>query len=560
MSEIKKPIQKKETFKCSQCQKDHPIGDKNIIGNEREGITNLCASCFVRLSGNGTINDCIDCGDRHLSSRLIRARTRTSLTARVCHECLEDNYHQCVGCGLFSHDGLDELCSCQQNNANIHMRSFNKKCRTFLSKKDELGDIIQSPRKFGVEIEVFNDKRDNIIGLSKTIAKDFGFDHDGSIKDDSGMNHPNGVEIVTPPMSGKKGEDGMVDLLKKINEKEFAVNNSCGLHAHFSADDFNNEIKITYTRVSSVCKDNYNPKLSGFIIKKELMQFLSQYANTEQIIDTLSYQFIEQGSFSNATSTIKKQLGIPDHVNVRRIQTAEKYGIVTYDGKEIPSVLKVFSPTELDIKEARDKANVAREAGDYKSSDPRVKTESDDYFCQVSRKDNLRNVKTLFYLYTAFQDVFLSMLPYDRREKNRHCQKLTSKFSLLDIEQIQSYDDLESLWFKTTNGREKRIKKGDQYDDSRYYGFNLHSLFGKYGTIEIRHHDGTLDIDNILYWIALHQTILDRVSTKQVDIHRLSEGADLFSVEDKTKYLLEALGLRQGLREYINTKIKHFKK
>lgn len=41
--------------------------------------------------------------------------------------------------------------------------------------------------------------------------------------------------------------------------------------------------------------------------------------------------------------------------------------------------------------------------------------------------------------------------------------------------------------------------KGHKYEAGRYYGINLHTFFQR-GTIEYRHHEGTVDLGKLLYW------------------------------------------------------------
>lgn len=553
MSETKKKTTEK--FTCHTCEKQHSIGNRQIVDT-----INYCLDCFRGALGNNEIMNCGYCDTLH-SQHTVRLFNRGH--HYVCNECFDNDFYECEDCNHIELNG--NTCLCQQGDRpqredEIQHRHFNKNCRTHISQKGEFGEIIQSSRKYGVELEVFNTERKPLIELAKMISKDFGLDHDGSILDNGGGRHPNAIEVVTPPMCGKKGEDGLKELLKQLNDKNFETNDSCGLHVHFDAPEFKSKTEVFINRVKDVDEKNFKPNLDRFIIKKDLMDYLGGFANLQKTIEIV-YEVLNNRSGQQLG--LAKKMGTKFNEKYKNIMVSENYGKVEIDGKSVGNISKIYAMSNDETEECNKKFDKLMDSDKYNGTQsryPKPKTEDEDYFCQVDKKDNLRNLKTLFYLYTAFQDVFLSMLPNNRRENNRHCQKLTSKFSLRDIEYLRSQEELETLWFKTGDTQEKQHKKSNKYDDSRYYGFNLHTLFGKYGTIEIRHHDGTTDIDNILYWVALHQTIIDKVASGRIDIGRLVDGADLFSIEDRKDYLLDILDLRKGLKDYVNTKIDHFKK
>jgi len=547
---------KKKKFKCVSCKNDYNIGDINVVeGNE------YCVDCLQKAKKTEELIFCISCNDWGLHNNF-HYYNRQEIY--VCNRCFENLFYVCNLCDYIERN--ERICQCQTmlnetpaDSNTIKHRKFNKKCRTFISQKGEFGKIIRSSRKFGVEIELFHQKRKPLLRLYDMLSKDFGLDHDGSILDENGNRHPNEIEVVTPPMSGLRGEEGLKKVLEQINDKGFETNESCGLHVHFSADEFKNKTEVFLNQVKDINEKNYKPNLPRFIIKKDLMQYLSSFCNIDTTIEIID-KYI--GCMSSNRIDLAKKMGVNFSNKYKNIFIDEKFDKINMNESKINRVFKVFSPTDDELKNA--------ESGWFKFMDsegekgnnnryPTVDIAPDDFFCQVYKKDNLQNLKTLFYLYTAYQDVFLMMLPKSRREKNSKVQKLTSKFSLRDIEMLQNYDELESLWFKTSDSRQKRAMKSNKYDDSRYYGFNLHTLFGKYGTVEIRHHDGTTDINNILYWISLHQTIIDKVASGEVDIFALVNGADLFSREEKIEYLINILNLRKGLRNYINAKINHFK-
>lgn len=102
------------------------------------------------------------------------------------------------------------------------------------TKTDELisqehGSIIKSSRSFGVEIECIDNKRKGAL-LEKEMNPAIGIGGDGSLS--SG-----GVEVRTPPASGKAGEDMIKTLGASLKGYGFDVNHTCGLHVHIDAID-----------------------------------------------------------------------------------------------------------------------------------------------------------------------------------------------------------------------------------------------------------------------------------------------------------------------------------
>lgn len=112
---------------------------------------------------------------------------------------------------------------------------------------------------------------------------------------------------------------------------------------------------------------------------------------------------------------------------------------------------------------------------------------------------------TFYYL---FEDVLVSFLPRSRRN-NRFCQRLRDAgYYLEDFRKCKNLVELERAWYKTMEKRTIDLRKGHKYDESRYAGFNVHSLLAN-NHVEIRYHSGTLNRVKILEWVNLHQTILD---------------------------------------------------
>ena len=119
----------------------------------------------------------------------------------------------------------------------------------------------------------------------------------------------------------------------------------------------------------------------------------------------------------------------------------------------------------------------------------------------------LRNV---MYFYTIYSQVMESMVSNSRRFGNMYCIPLGESYELKDIEATKNIDELRHLWYK---GNEQHT----HYDDSRYHNVNLHSYFHRPGTVEIRSHGGTIDQAKIMLWVKLHQKIVDKLETVELN-------------------------------------------
>ena len=94
-----------------------------------------------------------------------------------------------------------------------------------------------------------------------------------------------------------------------------------------------------------------------------------------------------------------------------------------------------------------------------------------------------------------------------------------------------------------------------KYNDCRYFGFNLHSLFYR-DTIEFRYHAGTIEPEKIMSWSKLLRSILIyvRYSYNKGDVLGLIEQP---VISGKLRYLGDMLNLDGSLKSYfLNRYIK----
>lgn len=423
----------------------------------------------------------------------------------------------------------------EEEDGEVQLRNFDASSKALQSK--EPGTIIKSHRKFGVEVEMFHPQRQTISKLAKIVARTFGIEHDGSIEAKG-----YGVEVVSPILSGNKGENAIVELFKTINELKFKINKTCGLHVHLDGEGFSKgtrTVVVPYSDSRDIL-NTVNDKNGdyAFIVRRDVMNTLSQRLQIEDSAQIIADEYM---TCDGNALYLSKELG----VSVPDIHRRE--GFIEADKES--SIIDIFEfGQKTDIETAMKGTTVTP-----------PQPNQNDYVCIVYGNKNLKNVLTLLYLHTVYSDVFMAMLPMSRRQDNLYCQSLSLGFSAAQIESIRSYTELESAWYKTRKVSETRQRKGNHYDDSRYFTMNLHSLFAKYGTVEIRSHSATLDHNKVLYWVAFHQEILDRIVSGEINMDMLRQGVNIFNPDDRVEFLKEVMNLRPSLTKYMQKRIDYFK-
>ena len=346
-------------------------------------------------------------------------------------------------------------------------------------------------------------------------------------------------------MSGKVGEDTVYDLTEKMSKLGFETNHSCGLHVHLDA---NNLIKTKGVDMSEIPYGKSN--FGDVCFQPKLFNLLKSFGMTVEDIFAIHLRYSD--------------------VNMK---------FVSNDGlQKIPAKKIVFKDKEKSTAvyfyQLENYYFLAKKSDAYNylttffRGDGQIEGSKDmlpDRIIALSHIQNDRKLKSIFYAYTVFSDVFLSMLPDERRINGQYsstgrdyCQKLIDRISPFDIEKCRNTEELEALWLKTKNKNEIAYKKRDKYDESRYYGVNFHSLFAKYGTVEIRWHEGTLSPKKILYWVAIHQHILRTLEEDKVDIKQMGRVLDMLKISEKIEYFFQTFKFPSNLEKYMRHRIEFF--
>lgn len=123
-------------------------------------------------------------------------------------------------------------------------------------------------------------------------------------------------------------------------------------------------------------------------------------------------------------------------------------------------------------------------------------------------------VKTVA-LYAKHEAYFDEILPQSRRGTNN-----------LFLKSLNVRGDLKST-VKTITACKTREELKAVYSD-RYYKLNVHSLF-RHGTLEFRHHSGTIEAAKIVNWIKITRAMVERgANAKSVTVRNDTPNVDRF--------------------------------
>lgn len=272
------------------------------------------------------------------------------------------------------------------------------------------------------------------------------------------------------------------------------------------------------------CSQEYCNDLAVFSNICELCKgFLCELHKNNHTCNTHTPRHITRG-YSN-----KKILGNPN--NAKRIKSKRLVGLefecvngdpmkivkdlnrvigITHDGS-----LKGKDPIELITPPAS--ADKLEELIDNISASTRKSGYGVNKTCSVHAhfdsgdfKDNPKLIYQLIMTYYAVEPLLLAMLPPSRK-KNRYALPLSNWVSESTLAQLKRNLDIGSIaqmWYKTKDWSQIESYENHKWDSSRYYGFNLHSLFMN-GHIELRHHHGSLNAYKIKNWVELNLIIIN---------------------------------------------------
>ena len=186
-------------------------------------------------------------------------------------------------------------------------------------------------------------------------------------------------------------------------------------------------------------------------------------------------------------------------------------------------------------------------------------------------KRSYTKIAKILKTYYAIENLIYQIVPKSRRE-GTYCLPLQSSFDYPDFN-IKKMADLERNWYQKANNSRwfykstqeewdrqgksiiQNMKKG-KYCDSRYLGVNIHSIFFR-GTLELRHHSGTLNKTKIFHWINFNLSLVDYATKrfKESEIQKL-----IRMIPRKEKFLAASkiFGWKDNLTKYLVLRAKKF--
>lgn len=414
--------------------------------------------------------------------------------------------------------------------------------------------LIKSKRTFGVELEMFGG---DVQAMSAYCAE-----HGHTYTRDGSIVGNNACEIASKVFTGQEGARQFLDMCAYAQKAGFKTNFSCGTHVHFGAKDFfsNEMFKPTTMAKMPNSRDN-----TVVLIELPLLTQMRKCMND----DTIANEFIQeaglnfkqgQGWFTNyrmydgRTSNICAVNAVyagRTYLIVLRVSTLERLKCKPYDVLQGNVVLEIGEEfTEL------------RRTDHYKS----VATIAIDRIVPFTKPANRvwERLKSLFATYSYFDELLFCMLPA-RRRNSEYCKPLRETYALTDVLNCDSQDHIERTWYKASTTKEvmrAKLEHGNLHSryNSRYHSVNIHSLFHRYGTLEIRMHHGTINGHSVLAWTALHQRIMDRIADGSLNWETIA-GLDRRASRQKKAYMFKklfALDKEPELLRFVAHRLKHY--
>lgn len=133
-----------------------------------------------------------------------------------CLEC-----HENYSCGDCEHNP----CECDSEDSGYMPNRMYSAEDLPQFQSTEAGKIITSQRVFSAEIECYAEDESAANKIARLIPKAVGITDDGSLSD-------YGIELQTPKLKGKNGEQCIKDVCKVLNTQGATITKDCGLHIH----------------------------------------------------------------------------------------------------------------------------------------------------------------------------------------------------------------------------------------------------------------------------------------------------------------------------------------
>ena len=121
-----------------------------------------------------------------------------------------------------------------------------------------------------------------------------------------------------------------------------------------------------------------------------------------------------------------------------------------------------------------------------------------------SDSHNLQSIRNFCNIFAAHEDQLFKAFGVTEARRTRYCQNVEMDFiDRLNKGKPKTMEALADIWYETNSGDDTRES---HYNSSRYHALNLHALFSRYHTIEIRL--GQFCEEKSMDWTVLKSFIL----------------------------------------------------
>lgn len=421
--------------------------------------------------------------------------------------------------------------------------------------------IIQSVRKFGVEMEVDMVHEDLLYEFYDRHRRYANVVRDSSIRGDLGL------EIVTEPVTGEDGASKISSICSTIEELGIKTDNkSCSTHVHLDAPEFlqsSEYVVVEEGGLEGFVRDR-GDEVSHFVryTPTKNQQKNNRYKATT-IVKSYSADDVTQPMWLSSNMGFPRRPFFPEskEVNGNEFKFIDVPYIDTYDIQVGQAILDRNIHRIHDTNYPNWPVKSIEEANSrfWEYIKRKSTTDNSELLVMINNSKPTERVKLLMYFYVMFNSLIQAMVSDSRKVNNAYCMPISDFYSLDQIKAIKSYSNFEELWYKEGDASQRMSFRNSHYHDSRYLDINLHSLFNRTNTIEIRLHGATKNAKHILWWTAMHQLIVDSIAELKFSIEDIDSVISLDSpVEEKYNAFVMLLNPRVGIQKYMKRTIKHF--
>lgn len=161
-----------------------------------------------------------------------------------------------------------------------------------------------------------------------------------------------------------------------------------------------------------------------------------------------------------------------------------------------------------------------------------------------------RQIKKVTRLYALFEEYLYRMLPESRRTGS-YSKPLAPQYT---YESLGARGGLDELFYKTKDQLKMKSMKAQHRGMNRYLGLNIHSYFFR-GTLEFRHHNGTIQASKMINWIRIIQNLM--VAGKNITVEEMDRIKGMNNTDRKDAFYKLVLK-DKDLIEYYEKRVNLF--